>query len=32
MLLNANADVNLRGWDGKTALIFAAEEGHPEIV
>ena len=32
MLLSKGANVNLRGIDGKTALMFAAGGGHVEIM
>ena len=31
-LLDAGADVNVKGEDGYTALMFAANAGHTEIV
>jgi ankyrin repeat protein len=31
-LLGKGADVNAKAKDGKTALMFAAKEGHAEIV
>lgn len=32
VLLDFSADVNLKGFDGSTALHCAAENGHPEVV
>jgi ankyrin repeat protein len=32
LLLNAGADVNLKDYNGDTALIYAAKRGHIDIV
>jgi hypothetical protein len=32
LLLDRGADINVRDNEGKTALVWAREKGHPEIV